>query len=132
MSWKGVKKQTNIENIKAWCDEMGIEDYTINNKGEIDVDGKVNLMNKQFKEIPYKFGKVTKYFDLSGNKNLTSLKNCPNYVGGFFNCNSCINLDLLEGCPKEVNGDFYCSNFLQKFTKEEVRSLCDVKRNIYV
>ena len=29
-AWSGIKNQTNIENIKAWCDEMGIKKYTIN------------------------------------------------------------------------------------------------------
>ena len=131
-AWSGVKKHTNNAEIETWCDEMGIEDYTINSQGEIDVDNCVNLMNKQFKELPYKFGKVKGYFELSGNKILTSLKNCPNNVQGYFNCSPCSQLDSLEGCPKEVNGDFYCNKCKQKFTKEEVRSLCDVKRNIYV
>ena len=58
MSWKGVKKQTNIEDIKAWCEEMGIKNYTINDKGEIDVDGGVDLQYKEFEELPYKFGEV--------------------------------------------------------------------------
>src|SRR5574344_1846368 len=85
-AWKGVKKQTNNTEIEAWCDEMGIKDYTINAKGEIDVDGYVNLFNKDIKELPYKFGRVNGYFDLSFNDNLTSLKNCPNYVHGRFSC----------------------------------------------
>ena len=82
MSWGGVKKQTNIENIKSWCEEMGIENYTINSQGEIDVDGDVNLDRKDFKELPYKFGRIKGHFILSRCKNLTSLKNCPDFAGG--------------------------------------------------
>ena len=64
--------------------------------------------NNDFKELPYKFGKVKGYFSLGGCENLTSLKNCPNYVVWFFKCNDCSQLDSLEGYPKEVLGDFWC------------------------
>ena len=132
-AWSGVKKQSNIENIKSWCDKMGIENYTINSKGEIDVDGSVWLNNKDFKELPYKFGTVNSYFTISDNKNLISLKNCPYFVGGSFSCNLCPQLDSLEGCPKKIMGCFYCNGCKRKFTKEEVQSLCNVKKtNIYV
>ena len=132
MSWSGVKKQTNIENIKAWCDEMDIRNYTINDKREIDVDGDVNLSYKHFKELPYKFGKVNGYFSLSRNKNLISLKNCPDYITGnnMFDIDCCPQLDSLEGCPKEVGGTFYCRKCKRKFTKEEIESLCKVNGDI--
>ena len=127
MSWNGVKKQSNIENIKSWCEEMGIENYTINSQGKIDVDGGVDLANKDFEELPYKFGKVTGFFTLMNNKNLTSLKNCPDYVGNYFSCSDCTKLDLLEGCPKEVCKDFCCYKCKKQFTKEYVNSLCKAK-----
>ena len=130
MSWSGVKKQSYEQEIKSWCEEMGIENYTINDKGEIDVDAHVNLRNKNFKELPYKFGEVSGFFDIGSNQNLTSLKNCPDYVGNLFGCNGCINLDSLKGCPKKVESNFYCGNCKRKFTKEEVESLCKVKGNI--
>ena len=124
MGWNGVKKQSNIENIKAWCDEMEIQNYTINSKGEIDVDGEVWLNNKDFEELPYKFGRVNDRFDLSFNANLISLKNCPDYVGDYFSCNYCSKLDSLEGCPKEVGLKFYCRECKREFTEEEIKSLC--------
>ena len=132
MSWKGVKNQTNIENIKAWCDEMGIEDYTINSKGEIDVDGDVMLMDGDFKELPYKFGRVTGYFTLESCKNLISLKNCPEIIlpNHMFCVDFCSKLNSLEGCPKEVGGLFYCRDCKRCFPKEEVRSLCEVGEKI--
>ena len=132
MSWSGVKKQSIKADIEAWCDEMGIENYNVNSKGEIDVDGSVRLREKDFKELPYKFGKVKGYFDLSYNKNLTSLKNCPNEVNGLFACDSCPKLDSLEGCPKEVGRNFFCVHCKREFTKEEVISLCDVKGTSYI
>ena len=129
-SWNGVKKQTNKADIEAWCDEMGIKKYTINSQGEIDVDGGVNLRSKSFKVFPYKFGKVNGYFDIGSNPNLISLKNCPDCVEGYFSCSVCKKLDSLEGCPKEVGGCFYCDECKRKFTKEDVESLCEVKKDI--
>ena len=131
MSWNGVKKQSYKQEIKSWCEEMGIENYTINSKGEIDVNSRVGLRYNDFKELPYKFGRVDGYFSLSGCKNLISLKNCPNHVRGSFYCHKCKSLNSLEGCPKEVRS-FYCRNCKQKFTKEEVQYLCKIKRDIVV
>ena len=131
MSWKGVKKQSLKTDIEAWCEEMGIQNYTINDKGEIDVDGNIDLGHKNFKELPYKFGRVNGFFDLGYNENLISLKNCPNYIGGLFSCICCPQLDSLEGCPKETGNDFWCVCCKRKFTEKEVRSLCKVSNNIY-
>ena len=132
-AWSGVKKHTNNAEIEAWCEEMGIQNYTINSKGEIEVNGRVNLNDKDFKELPYKFGRVTGWFDIGNNQNLTSLKNCPNkIVGDYFRCSLCPQLDSLEGCPGEVGLSFYCSGCKRKFTKVEVKSLCKVIGNIYI
>ena len=131
-AWSGVKRQTNNAEIEAWCEEMEIENYTINSKGEIDVKGNVNLGKMNFKELPYKFGTVTGSFDVSSNKNLTSLKNCPYYVGDSFGCRNCSQIDSLEGCPKEVKGDFVLagSGLKYQFTEKEIRSLCKVKKGV--
>ena len=130
MSWNGVKKQSLEQEIKSWCEEMGIDNYTINSQGEIDVDGDVFLDSGNFKEPPYKFGKIDGYFSLQWCKNLISLKNCPDFVKGSFSCSDCPQLDSLEGCPKEVNGIFYCRGCKREFTEEEVKSWCKVKRDI--
>ena len=131
-AWSGVKQQSLKSEIEAWCQEMGIRNYTINDKGEIDVDGHVVLRYQKFEELPYKFGTVTGYFNIGDNKNLISLKNCPDYVGDFFSCSSCPQLDSLEGCPKEVKEHFWCSDCKREFTTEEVQSLCKVKRKIHI
>ena len=129
-AWSGVKQQSLKAEIEAWCDDMGIEKYTINPQGEIDVNGSVELTNRGFKELPYKFGKVRGYFNIGDCKNLTSLKNCPDFVGDSFACDFCSKLDSLEGCPKEVGGSFWCGRCKGEFTKEEVMVLCIVKKNI--
>ena len=126
MSWKGVKKQSLKTEIEAWCEEMGIKRYTINSQSEIDVDGDVYLRHSTFKELPYKFGIVTGFFTLMNNKNLTSLKNCPNEVGSSFDIDGCSQLSSLEGCPKKVHFNFWCRKCKRKFTEKEIRSLCKV------
>ena len=123
-AWGGVKKYTNNAEIEAWCEEMGIEDYTINSKGEIDVDGNVNLRGKDFKELPYKFGIVKGYFSLGGCENLTSLKNCPNEVREYFTCNLCENLKSLEGCPKTILAGVWCNGCGKVFNEKYIRSMC--------
>ena len=130
-AWSGVKKQSIKADIEAWCEEMGIQNYTINSKGEIDVDGEVDLRRNIFKELPYKFGKVNGRFDMEGCKNLISLKNCPDEIGGYFDVSTCNKLESLEGCPKEVGEDFYCYKCKRKFIEEEVESLCKVKKKIF-
>ena len=129
-AWSGVKKQTNNAEIEAWCEEMGIKKYTINSKGEIDVNGNVLLYKKNFKELPYKFGTVTGFFDVSYNPNLTSLKNCPNKIENYFSCNKCTKLDSLEGCPIYVGWNFYCYDCKKEFTEEEVKAVCKVRGEI--
>ena len=131
-AWSGVKKYTNNVEIEAWCEEMGIEDYTINSKGEIDVDGNVDLTYKNFKELPYKFGKVKGYFSVMMCLNLKTLKNCPDYVDSYFGCDRCPKLESLEGCPKEVGRNFYCDDCKRRFTIKDVKSLCKVKRDIVI
>ncbi len=131
-AWSGVKKHTNNAEIEAWCEEMDIEEYTINSQGEIDVGRSVTLDGKSIVELPYKFGIVRGYFSLDGCKKLISLKNCPNYITRMFDVDNCSALESLEGCPKEVGKDFYCRGCKREFTKEEVQSLCKVKGYIHI
>ena len=136
MSWNGVKKQTNIEDIKAWCEEMGIKDYTINSKGEIDVNDCVEFKynsHNDFKELPYKFGMINGFFSLDKCKNLISLKNCPNYINFSFYCDDCSNLESLEGCPKEVGRDFKMRRSKIQLSKDDIIKICKVKKeDIYI
>ena len=125
-AWNGVKQHSLKSDIKTWCEEMGIEKYTINSQGEIDVDGNVNLVGNDFKELPFKFGRVKGFFSTNGCKNLTSLKKCPNIVDQSFVCSHCPQLNYLEGCPKEVGENFWCMHCQRYFSKEEVKSLCNV------
>ena len=80
--------------------------YTINEDGSIDVDGDVNLYNKNLTKIPFKFRNVSGYFSCHNNQ-LISLKGAPSSVGDFFSCDN-NQLTSLEGAPNTVGGYFNC------------------------
>ena len=74
------------------------------------VNGDVWLTGGEWTEIPewLKDVEITEDFNCSVN-NLTTLKNCPQKVGGNFSC-SYNELTSLDGCPKNIGRDFYCFN----------------------
>ncbi len=82
--------------------------YTINNDGSIDVDGGVDLSNKNLSKIPFKFRNVSGGFYCCGNQ-LTSLEGAPKSVGGGFGCYD-NQLTSLLGAPNNVSGGFYCDH----------------------
>ncbi len=89
--------EKEIDNI---CVEYGIENYTINTDGSIDIHGNVDISRRGLIKIPLKFNKVFGYFDCSEN-DLISLVGCPKYVGDWFDY-SFNNLTSLIGGPNEV------------------------------
>jgi hypothetical protein len=115
--------------------------------------GDLNLSGMNLTKLPDILKNVTvgRNFFCSNNK-LTSLQGAPTDVGGSFDC-SYNDLTTLEGGPVKVGRDFWCSyNDLTslefaptnvgrdfdcienqvKFTKEQVRAVCDVKGDIFV
>jgi len=104
---KYLKLFENFEDIHEICREYGINNYTINSDGSIDVDGNVYLSNMGLTKLPLKFNLVSGYFDC-GNNRLTTLEGSPKSVV-HFNC-SYNNLTTLEGSPKSVGGDFGCND----------------------
>ena len=109
--------------ISLICKQYGINNYTINDDGSIDVNGYVNLINKGLTELPLTFNKVSGYFTCSNNQ-LTSLKGCPRWVGGNFYC-TYNNLTSLEFGPDYVGGGFYCiyNNLTDNYCDSEISGL---------
>jgi hypothetical protein len=122
--------------ISLICKQYGIENYTINPDGSIDVVGDVDLYDKNLTELPLTFNKVSGSFNCSGNK-LTSLKGGPRWVGGYFYCSHnqltslefspdyvgdnfwCDDNDLIDNyCGTEIGGDFYTSLKQDGLTKD--------------
>ena len=103
--------------IHEICEKYNIKKYKINN-GLVDVNGDVDLCNKQLTELPLKFGEIRGYFSCSMNE-LTTLKGCPVRVDDdfYFKRNKLTKLDYL---PEFIGGDFYCyNNQLRTFTNLE-------------
>ena len=96
--------------IRAWLEEHGIKNYTINTQGEIDINGDIKITYKNIKEFPYfiQFGTIKGNFDCKHN-NLISLKGAPREVKGTFDC-ACNDLTSLEGAPEKVGGSFDCAH----------------------
>ena len=137
--------------ITSWLEEYGIKNYTLNARGEIDVDGDVDLSSKGLTEFPpyIQFGTVKGNFLCDLNR-LTTLKGAPIEVGKVFDCSfnrlvslegaplrvkyfdcSSNKLTSLEGAPKKA--DFFnCKNNTTKFSKDDVMKVCKVKKDIYV
>ena len=107
--------------------ERMIKQYIRNgSKGNLDVsDLKLIVLPDMLKDIS-----VAGSF-YCGNNKLTSLINAPKTVGGTFRC-AYNNLTSLDGAPKTVGGDFHCYGNTVKFTEEQVRAVCDVKKKVYV
>jgi len=99
------------------------KNYIINVKGAVDIN------NLNLKEIEIQFGSVDGAFDCSWNY-ITNLKGCPFVIGNDFSCTD-NELTSLDGCPKKVGNSFWCRNNSKKFTKEEVKELCEVKGAVF-
>jgi hypothetical protein len=104
MIW--VKLFEEYSSIDKICKKYRIKNYSIKTDGTVDVDDNVYLHEKNLKELPLKFGKVTGNFDC-GNNQLITLEGAPKVVGDNFDC-SRNQLTTLEGSPKLVGGSFVC------------------------
>jgi len=94
------------QEIKDLCSKYDIENYQIRDDGSIDVDGDVDLYNRDLKQLPLIFNEVGGYFNC-GDNNLTTLKGCPKEVHRWFNYSYNI-LTSLEHSPEIVEGNFSC------------------------
>jgi len=106
--------EEQIEFLDKVCGDR--RNYTINENGEVDVAGSVNMNSMGLTEIPVKFNKVYGEFRCSYN-NLTTLKNCPNYLSDILMCNNNNLTDYFKSIKEE---DFPLWNklFLERILKE--------------
>lgn len=101
-----------------------------NKDGTIDIEGDLEISDDfQFDKLPVKFNVANGHF-ICSSIGLKTLEGCPVYVGETFDC-SYNQLTSLYHCPKR-SGNFHCYNNLEKFTKDDVKSYCDVFFDIYV
>jgi hypothetical protein len=125
------------EQIKFLDEVCEYGKWTLNEDGEVDVDGWVNISHRGFTEIPVKFGRVGFHFFCHSNQ-LTTLKNCPTSVGGTFNCghNNLTSLDfyptMLNVYNKYKKWLFYCDdNNLTEYFKNIKKEDFTLWENLY-
>lgn len=102
---------SNKQQIIDCLEQNDISNYTLVQVQKhgyiINVEGNVNLSNKNLTSILYKFVEVTEKFDCSNN-NQTFLENSPNDAQ-FFDCFRNPNTQSLKGAPKIVCEWYYCN-----------------------
>ncbi len=108
---KAFKDKLSEMRIARICNSLGIENWSINKDGLVDVRGNVNIIY-EYTKLPLKFGHVTGNFSCPtlsalSSKKLTTLEGSPIRVDGDFNC-QLNNLTDLKGAPTEVGGHFRC------------------------
>jgi hypothetical protein len=105
---------TTKEEVDEFCKENDVKNYKINEDLTLDVNGNVNLSDKNLSVLPFKFRDVRGCFDCSHN-NLFSLINAPRSVGGDFICSFNKLKDIIFA-PQTIGGSFICSfNSIEKF-----------------
>lgn len=111
--------------LDYWLYSENVKNYTINDDLTVDVDGSVNLSNRNIGlhdgYIPIRFGKVSGDFNVSNN-NLTCLKGCPSEVGGNFNCSD-NNLKSIEDAPLKIGGKIDIDSNYNDLENEYVRGI---------
>ena len=109
-----------------------IKNYIINNKGEIDVNGDVNLCGYYLTELPHyiQFGTVKGGFSCVFNQ-ITTLKGMPREISKHFDRNY-NKLTSLDGVPKKIGGAFFCNSNKTQFTEDDVNKVCKEVMYIYV
>lgn len=107
---KHYNKILEKEDIINWLTDYGIKNYRINDNLTVDVDGDVDLSNKNLTHLPVQFGTVTGSF-MCQNNELPSLNGTPHTVGRLFNCND-NSITSLEYGPKTIGTSYGCSNNL--------------------
>jgi hypothetical protein len=75
------------EEIKAWLDDNGVKNYTINKDLTVDVKGSITI-NIDESELPVQFNTVNGYFSIANSKNLKSLKGCPKNLEASFSADN--------------------------------------------
>lgn len=121
---KLIEKYREIDSI---CYQYDIKKFRINKDFSINVNGNVNLSNRNLNIIPIKFNIVCGDFICSDNI-LTNLKNSPIYLEGNYICSN-NKLSTLHGCTSEIEGYFNCSdNNLKVLTYAPTY----VKKNVYI
>jgi hypothetical protein len=135
--------------IEKWLKKYGIKNYKINEDLTINIKGNLYLDDILPGNFPdyIQFKYVSENVAISNN-HLTTLKGCPQVIGGWFSChmNELTSLEYgpkkiqtkinfsnnyecndnkltsLKGLPKVIKGRLFCYNNAKKFTREDIKN----------
>lgn len=111
--------------IKNWLDNIGIKNYHINDDLTVDVNGNVNLNDKNLNKIPIQFGIVKGCF-FSVNNTLDSLKGLPKEIHGFLALkNTNITIVDINNLPMYVSSFILIENKQNQPIKSEKGSILE-------
>ena len=100
---------TDKQQIINWLDSYAVKNYTLVPDEQyifiVNVNGNVDLSDKDLINIPVKFNEVNGDFHCHDNQ-LTSLQFSPTKVGGSFYCYD-NQLTSLEFCTQAISGNFF-------------------------
>lgn len=89
------------DSIKQTCRNLGIKNFTINSDGSVDVNGSVNLNDRDLTKIPINFATHNKITNLFGGPKSARSFDC------FYN-----KITSLEGGPTNVPDTYICEHNL--------------------
>jgi len=131
---KEVLNLGKIKKMKEWLSQFIFNSqYTINQDYTIDIKGDFIITdNHTISEIPdyIQFNICNGYFICNGG-HLKNLFGCPKNIKGDFYA-AYNKIENLNGSPEIVEGDYVIKGNNAKFTKEEIRKLCEVGGNVIV
>lgn len=107
----------NNTEIEILLKKYKIKNHSIRDNGMVDVNGSVNISDKNFAKLPFTFGIVNGNFDCSNNSELITLEGSPYEVTDSFVCSACPKLESLNFAPKKIGMYFNC------YSCESVQSL---------
>lgn len=105
----------------------GVQDFTVNKNGSINVHGNVIMFKSQETELALKLSRVTDNFICCYSK-LNSMKNFPKFVGGNLDI-SFTNIHALEGMPEYIDRHFVCTKC--GFDEKNIRSVSQINGKVY-
>lgn len=83
--------------------------FFVDEKNRVCTNGSVTFENSfedEFTEFPVQFGRINGSFEITGAKNLSSLKGSPVIVGHNYVIWDCPKITSLEGSPRKIGGQF--------------------------
>ncbi len=102
-----IFESSNLE-LEKELEKYSITKYTLNDDGSIDISEHTDLSTNNLNVIPFKFNKINGDFYYSYNR-IKTLKNCPRYIEGLFDCSN-NQLESLEFGPEYVGYSYFCND----------------------